>query len=86
MAGASGRARDSLSPQQRSRHYRELADAAFLKAKHVDNPQTRTEYLTLAAAWHALAQEMERGERRLTRTEASPESHHKPGNNDRGPV
>jgi hypothetical protein len=62
-----------------------MADAAFLKAKHVDNPQARTQYLTLAAAWHALAQEMERGDGRFAQHRANQESPHKAGNKGRDP-
>jgi hypothetical protein len=57
-----------------------MADAAFLKAKHTDNPQTLAEYLTLAAGWHALAQEMEREDSKLAQLEALQKSIQKAGN------
>jgi hypothetical protein len=61
-----------------------MADSAFLKAKHVDNPQARAEYLTLAAGWHALAQEMEREDSKLAQLEALQESLSRTGNKDPG--
>ena len=59
-----------------------MADAAFLKAKHVNNPQARAEYLTLAAGWHALAQALEREDRKLA--QAPQESLHRAGNKGPG--
>ena len=50
-----------------------MADAAFLKAQHLKNSQQYAEYLTLATAWHALAQEMESDIRSLEQLEASQE-------------
>ncbi len=60
-----------MPPQDRARRYREMADAAFLKAQHLKTPQHRAEYLSLAVAWHALAQEMESDVRSLEQLEAS---------------
>lgn len=60
-------------PQERARRYREMADAAFLKAQHLKTAGQRAEYLSLAAAWHALAQEMEADIRKLAQLEASQE-------------
>lgn len=66
-----GRSLKSMTPQERARRYREMADAAFLKAQHLKNQQQRVEYLNLATAWHALAQEMESDIKRLTQLEGS---------------
>jgi hypothetical protein len=60
-----------LLPAQRSRRYRELADAALAKARHAKLPGLRAEYLAMAAGWHALAQEMEDDIRARTQLEAS---------------
>ena len=48
-----------------------MADAAFLKAQYVKSPEQRSEYLNMAAGWHAMALEMETDIRRLTQLEAS---------------
>ena len=66
-----GRSLKPISPEERARRYREMADAAFLKAQHLKTPQGRAEYLSLAMAWHALAQEMESDIRSLAQLEAS---------------
>ena len=50
-----------------------MADAAFLKAQHLKNPQQYAEYLALATAWHALAQDLESDIRSLEQLEASQE-------------
>jgi hypothetical protein len=50
-----------------------MADAAFLKVQHLKSPQERAEYLALATAWHALAQEMESDIRSLEQLEESQE-------------
>lgn len=60
-----------MSPQERCRRYREMADAAYLKARYVKSPEQRAEYLSMAAGWHAMALEMETDIRRLTQLEAS---------------
>jgi hypothetical protein len=54
-----GQSLRSLSPEQRAQRYREFADAAFLKAQHTKHGEHRTEYLSMAAAWHAMAMEIE---------------------------
>ena len=66
-----GRSSKSISPEERARRYREMADAAFLKAQRLKTPRERAEYLNLATAWHALAQEMESDIRSLAQLEAS---------------
>lgn len=60
-----------MSPEERARRYREMADAAFLKAQHLKNPDRRAEYLSLATAWHALARKIESDIRGLAQLEAS---------------
>lgn len=50
-----------LPAEKRFERYRELADAAFLKAKRARTPEQKTEYLSMAAEWHALATRIERG-------------------------
>ena len=51
---------NSLPAEARFQRYRELADAAFLKAKRARTEEQRTEYLSMAAEWHALAAKLER--------------------------
>src|SRR5215471_11657266 len=55
-----GQSFESLPKEQRARLYREMADAAFLKAQKAIDPTQRAEYLNMATSWHALAQEMEK--------------------------
>jgi ABC-type phosphate transport system auxiliary subunit len=62
---------ESLSPQERSRQYREMADGAFLKAQKTAKPELRAEYLALAMSWHAMAQELEADLGNLTQVEMS---------------
>ena len=61
----------SLPPQERCKRYREMADAAFLKAQYVKDREQRAEYLSMAAGWHAMALEMEADIKRLTQLEDS---------------
>lgn len=70
-AAALGRSLKSMSPEERARRYREMADAAFLKAQHLKDPDRRAEYLSLATAWHALARKMESDIRGPAQLEAS---------------
>jgi len=69
--GQVGQLFDALPPPERTQRYREMADAAFLKAKHVKDDDLRAEYLRLAAGWHAMALELEANLRHLTQLEAS---------------
>ena len=62
---------DALRPPERAQRYREMADAAFLKAKYVRDNDLRAEYLRLATGWHAMALELEANLRHLTQLEAS---------------
>jgi hypothetical protein len=48
-----------MTPEARWRHYRELADVAFHKAQATQDPKLRADQLSLAAAWHALALDIE---------------------------
>ena len=68
-----GRSFKALSPEERVQRYREMADAAFLKAQHLKSPEQRAEYLNLAAAWHGLARDMATDVRSLAQLEASQE-------------
>ena len=72
-AGTLARSFKSSSPEERVQRYREMADAAFLKAQRLKTPEQRAEYLNLAAAWHALARDMEADIRSLSQLEASQE-------------
>lgn len=62
---------DSLPATLRAQRYREMADAAFLKAQRVPDPELRAEYLGLAAGWHAMAQEIEKAPDGRTQLEES---------------
>ncbi|HET7084699.1 MAG TPA: hypothetical protein VFI23_08015 [Rhizomicrobium sp.] len=61
-SGRSGQPIESLPIAERIGQYREMADAAYLKARKALNPTQQSEYLNMAASWHALAQELERTE------------------------
>ena len=49
-----------------------MADAAFLKAQRVENPEIRAEFLKLATGWHAMAQEIEKGLERPIQPQEDP--------------
>jgi len=68
---AVGKSVDALPPPERAQRYRELADAAFLKAKHANGDELRAECLRLATGWHAMALELDANLRHLTQLEAS---------------
>lgn len=55
-----GQSFESLPPEERAEHYRERADAIFLKAQRSKNPEQRAEFLTMATGWHAMATELEK--------------------------
>ena len=61
----------SVPVATRAERYRELADAAFLKATRIDDATMRVEYLALAAGWHAMAQELEKDVESKTQLEES---------------
>ena len=50
----------SLPPEERAERYRQFAAQAMIKATETANSDQRTEYLTMASGWHALAVESER--------------------------
>ena len=50
-----------LPLEERVQQYREMADATFLKAQKLQDPELKTRYLDMAASWHALAQQLEEG-------------------------
>jgi hypothetical protein len=56
-----GQSFELLPVEERIQQYREFADATFLKAQKVQDPEVRAHYLNLATLWHALAQELEAG-------------------------
>jgi hypothetical protein len=47
--------------QERAQHYREMADATFLRSQKTEDLQLRARYLDLATSWHALAEQLESG-------------------------
>jgi len=62
---------DNLPVNIRAERYREMADAALLKAKRIKTASLRAEYLTLATAWHSMAQELEKAPDGRTQLEES---------------
>gem|GEM_PF-6651047 len=62
---------DSLPAALRAQRYREMADAAFLKAQRVSSAEMRAEYLALAAGWLAMAQDIEKAPDGRTQLEES---------------
>ena len=56
-----GHSFELLPVEERVQQYREMADATFLKAQRAEDSAVRTQYLNLAASWHALAQQLEAG-------------------------
>jgi ABC-type phosphate transport system auxiliary subunit len=56
-----GQSFELLPIEERAQQYREMADATFLKAQKVEDPQLRAQYFNMATSWHALAQELEAG-------------------------
>ena len=66
-----GQSIHSLPPSRRCQRYREMADAALLESQQAKTSQQRAEYLTMAAGWLALAQDLELDPRRLTQLEES---------------
>ena len=50
-----------LPIEERSQQYREMAEATFVKAKRTDDPVIRAQLMSMAKSWHALSQELERG-------------------------
>lgn len=55
-----GQSVDSLPIEQRIERYRQYANAALRKANEIDSPDHKAEYLSMAAGWHTMAQELER--------------------------
>lgn len=56
-----GQSFELLSKEERAQQYREMADATFLKAKKLEDPELQARYFEMAANWHALAQALEAG-------------------------
>jgi hypothetical protein len=54
---------DSLPLAQRVMYYRRLAEAALYEASAVADRDARGGLLSMAAGWHLLASELERGTR-----------------------
>jgi hypothetical protein len=55
-----GRAFGSMAAAERLKRYRELAAEALKKAEQDQDCNARLAHITMAAAWHELADEMER--------------------------
>ena len=66
-----GQSFESLPARLRAQRYREMADAAFLKAQHIQDAQMRAEYLSLASGWLAMAQDIEKASDGRTQLEES---------------
>ena len=49
-----GQSFEMLPRAERAQQYREMADATFLKAQKLQDTALRTQYLDMAANWHAL--------------------------------
>jgi hypothetical protein len=75
-----GQSIDSRQPQERARHYRELAHEAVRMAEAVKDDTLRSGYMAMAAGWHALAQEAERLVAPPARAEKAPEQPEQNGN------
>ena len=55
-----GQSIESRPPQERARHYRQLAKEAIRLAEALTDKNLRVGYLAMATGWHSLAQEAER--------------------------
>jgi hypothetical protein len=51
---------EPLSPDERIERYRQFAKDAFYQAHEASDGNLRAGFLTMAAAWHILAEETER--------------------------
>jgi len=56
-----GQSFELLPISERLQQYRDMADATFLKAQKIEDPEMRDQYLSMASNWHALAQQLEAG-------------------------
>ena len=72
-----GQSCESLPPKQRAHRYREMADAAFHRARDATDPERQAEYLGVAMGWHAMALDIEAHLRHLTQLEISQARLHK---------
>lgn len=54
----------ALSTEERIIHYRELARATMEHAQETDADESRAAWLSIASSWAALADEVERQDRR----------------------
>jgi hypothetical protein len=51
---------ETLPLEQRAQRYREFAQEALRRASRTGDPDMRAGFLSMAAGWHALAEEIER--------------------------
>jgi hypothetical protein len=56
-----GQSFELLPVEERAAQYREMADFALLQAQQIEDAEFRDRYLSMAANWHALAQQLEAG-------------------------
>jgi hypothetical protein len=61
-----GRLLETLPLDQRALRYREFAQEALRRAAITQDPDMRAGFLSMAAGWHALAEEIERTAARIT--------------------
>lgn len=55
-----GRLPETLPLDQRAQRYREFAEQALRRASDTHDPEMRAGFLSMAAGWHALAEEIVR--------------------------
>jgi hypothetical protein len=55
-----GQSVDSLPPEKKAEHYRELANQAVRQSQATVDPDRRASLVAMAASWHNLAVEAER--------------------------
>ncbi len=68
-----GRLLETLPLEQRARRYREFAQEALRRASNTRDSDMRAGFLSMAAGWHALAEEIERTASRTTPGEETAE-------------
>jgi len=66
MVSARGRLLETLPLEQRAQRYREFAQEALRRAANTHDSDMRAGFLSMAAGWHALAEEIERTASRTT--------------------
>ena len=66
MSARMGRLIETLPLEQRAQRYREFAQEAVRRASNTHDSDMRAGFLSMAAGWHALAEEIERTASRTT--------------------